>query len=337
MCSAIYVQRCICMEPPAPSLLPSLPACSPCSQIAPLIFSLLPLPPWASLGPGTSLRPQEAPSSLTACSPCSLSIPGSLELPSLQPASLLPALCSLPAPSHLLPAGSQWPMNSLVCIGVHTTSGWQGASGQAGSKLEWGEQAGSEYHIHVALYTRGAIYVWCHIHVAPYMHGTIYECSNICMEPYMHGAVYLWHQLTSLAPWAYLGPWNFPGALVSPQLTPLASSSLPLLPACSPYSLSICGPLGPPWGLRKFPAHSPCSQLAPLAPLSISRPFDLPKASGSPQFTHSLLPLLPEHPWVPRTSLSPASQLAVACSQLSAASQLPPAHSQLAPNGQWIV
>ena len=104
-------------------------------------------------------------------------------------------------------------MNSLVCIGISTTSGWQGASGQAGSKLEIGEQAGSElergeragskgseHRICMALYTHGAVYAWSCIHMEPYMHGAVYTWSHIHMEPFMHGAVYLWRQLTPLAP-----------------------------------------------------------------------------------------------------------------------------------------
>ena len=153
----------------------------------------------------------------------------------------------------------------------------------------------------------GAVYARCRIRKAPYTCGAVYAWSHICMKPYTHGAVYAWShilvapahspcsQLTPLAPWASLGPWNFPGGLESPQLTPLTSSLLPFLPACSP------------------------------CPLSISRPWDLPKASGSPQLTPSLLSLLPEYPWVPGTSLTPSWL------------QLPPAHSQLAPNGQWTV
>ena len=131
------------------------PACSPCSQLTPLapraslglwnlsgtsespqLASLgpssLPLAHRASLGPLSELgvswseleqdecytNPQLAPLALSllpllpACSPCSQSIPGSLE------------------------PRSQWPMNSLVCIGVPTTSGGQGARGQGGSKLK---------------------------------------------------------------------------------------------------------------------------------------------------------------------------------------------------------
>ena len=57
-----------------------------------------------------------------------------------------------------------------------------------------------------------------------------------------------------------------------------APSSLPLLPAHSHSPLSIPVFLEPPWGLRKPPACSPCSQLAPL---------------------------VPEHPWVPGTFLGP--------------------------------
>ena len=63
---------------------------------------------------------------------------------------------------------------------------------------------------------------------------------------------------TSLVPLTSLGHWDLPGDSGSPQLTPLALT-------CSPYSLSIPGSLGPPWDLRKPPACSPCSQLAPLA------------------------------------------------------------------------
>ena len=84
----------------------------------------------------------------------------------------------------------------------------------------------------------------------PYMHGAAYAWSCMCMEPYTCGA-----------------------------------SSLPLLQACSPCSLSIPGSLELSWGLRKPPAHSPCFQLTPLAP--------------------SLLSLFPEHPWTPGNSLGP--------------------------------
>ena len=83
-----------------------------------------------------------------------------------------------------------------------------------------------------------------------YTHGSIYAWSRICMEPYTCGV-----------------------------------SSLPLLPACSPCSLSISGSLELSWGLRKPPAHSLCFQLTTLTP--------------------SLLPLLPDHPWIPGTSLGP--------------------------------
>ena len=154
-------------------------------------------------------------------------------------------------------------MNSSVCIGIPTTSGWQGASGWAGSKLEIGEQAwseleqgewagskGSEDHICTVPYMHGAVYAWSCIHMEPYTHGAIYTWSHICMEPYTCG-----------------------------------TSSLPLLPACSPCSLSIPGSLELSWGLRKPKANSPCFQLTTLAP--------------------SLLPLLPEHPWTPGTSLGP--------------------------------
>ena len=44
--------------------------------------------------------------------------------------------------SHLAPARSQWPMNSLVCIGFPTNSGGQGARGRAGAS--W-EQAGASW------------------------------------------------------------------------------------------------------------------------------------------------------------------------------------------------
>ena len=67
-----------------------------------------------------------------------------LTLAPLTPRSLLSLQLS---PAHL-----QWPMNSLVCIGVPTHSGGQGARGRAGSDLgaSWSElgvsweQAGSE-------------------------------------------------------------------------------------------------------------------------------------------------------------------------------------------------
>ena len=116
----------------------------------------------------------------------------------------------------------------------------------------------------------------------PYMHGAIYTWSCIRMEPYTHGAVYAWSRIC-------MEPYT------------CGASSLPLLPACSPCSLSIPGSLELSWGLRKPPAHSPCFQLAP---------------------SRSQLS--------PTSHLSPASQLAPDHSQLT------PAHSQLAPNGQCM-
>ena len=95
---------------------------------------------------------------------------------------------------------------------------------------------------------------------------TVYVQYCICMVPYTHGTVYAWSRI-------HMEPYT------------CSASSLPLLPACSPCFLSIPGSLELFWGLRKSPAHSPCFQLAPLAP--------------------SLLPLLPEHIWIPGTSLEP--------------------------------
>ena len=129
----------------------------------------------------------------------------------------------------------------------------------------------------------GTVYVWCCIHVAPYTCDAVYAWSHIRMEPYMHGAVYAWSCICMelytcgasslpLLPACSPCSLSIPGSLElswglrNPQLTPLASSLLPSIPACSPYSLSIHGPLGPSWSLRKPPAHSPCSQLAALAP-----------------------------------------------------------------------
>ena len=58
------------------------------------------------------------------------------------PHSQLPPLTPACSSSLQLPlACSQWPMNSLGCIGVPTTSGGQGARGWAGSELEWGDRA----------------------------------------------------------------------------------------------------------------------------------------------------------------------------------------------------
>ena len=96
-------------------------------------------------------------------------------------------------------------------------------------------------------------------------------------------------------------------------------------------------------GLRKPPAGSPCSQLAPLAPRASLGPWSLWGARGYGQGGSKLAPsLLPAFQLTPACSsslpacsqLSPASQLAPlapACSQLSPASQLTPACSQLAP------
>ena len=107
----------------------SLPACSSSLQLAPLAPARSQLSPASQLAPA---RSQLSPTSqLTpARSPCSSSLPA---------LSNLPALSSLPACSsslQLAPARSQMPMNSLVCIGVPTTSGGQRARGQGGSKLK---------------------------------------------------------------------------------------------------------------------------------------------------------------------------------------------------------
>ena len=85
----------------------------------------------------------------------------------------------------------------------------------------------------------GAVYTRRRIREVPYTHGAVYARRRIRMEPYMHGAVYAWSHIlvvpahspcSQLAPRASLGPWNFPGALGSPKLTPLSSSLLPLPP-----------------------------------------------------------------------------------------------------------
>ena len=100
-------------------------------------------------------------------------------------------------------------------------------------------------------------------------------------------------------------------------------------------------------GLRKTPAGSPCSQLAPLAPRASLGPWSLSGARGYGQGGSKLAPsLLPASQLTPACSsslpacsqLSPASQLTPACSsslpacsQLSPASQLAPACSSLLP------
>ena len=210
-------------------------------------------------------------------------------------------------------------------------------------------------------YTHGAIYAWSHICMEPYTHGAVYAWSCICMEPYMHGDFYAWSHIlvapahspcSQLAPWAYLGPWNYHGALESLQLTSLAPSLLPSLPACSPYSLSIPGSLGPPWSLRKLASHSPCSQLAALAPWAYLGPWNFPGALESLQLTSlapSLLPSLPAcspyslsipgplgPPWSLRKSPahSPCSLSIPGSLEFSWGLRKPPAHSpyfQLAP------
>ena len=136
-------------------------------------------------------------------------------------------------------------------------------------------------------------------------------------------------QLAPLAPRPFLGPWNLPGASGSPQLTPLLPDCSPcsqLAPLAPRASLGPWSKLGVSWsepnvilgfrvptniGLRKPPAHSPCSQLAPRPSLG---PWNLPGASGSPQLT----PLLPDcspcsqlAPLAPRASLGPWSKLGV--------------------------
>ena len=90
----------------------------------------------------------------------------------------------------------------------------------------------------------GAVYAWSCICMELYMHGSVYAWSHIRMEPYMHGAIYAW-------------------SCICMERYTCSASSLSLLPACSPCSLSIPGSLELSWGLWKPPAHSPCFQLAP--------------------------------------------------------------------------
>ena len=104
----------------------------------------------------------------------------------------------------------------------------------------------ARHRICAALYMRGTIYAWHHIHEVPYTHGAIYPRYHIHMEPYMHGAIYAWSRIC-------MEPYT------------CSTSSLPLLPACSPCSLSIPGSLELSWGLRKPLAHSPHFQLTSLA------------------------------------------------------------------------
>ena len=194
-------------------------------------------------------------------------------------------------------------------------------------------------------YTHGAIYALSHICMEPYTHGAIYAWSCICMEPYMHGAVYAWSRIcmepytcgaSSLPLLPACSP-SIPGSLelswglrkppahspcfqlttLTPSLLPLlpgllgpqeAPSFLPLLPACCPCSQSIPGSLQLSWGLRKPPAHFPCPQLAPLTPSLLPLLPEHPWAPGTslrPQETPSSLPLLPEHPWVSGIFLGP--------------------------------
>ena len=99
-------------------------------------------------------------------------------------------------------------------------------------------------------------------------------------------------------------PW-IPETFLEPQEVP---SLLPSFPPCFPCSQSISEFLKPSWSLRKFPACSPHSQLAPLAPRASLDSWNLPGASGSSQLvplTPTLLPLLPEHLWIPGTFLEP--------------------------------
>ena len=110
-------------------------------------------------------------------------------------------------------------------------------------------------------------------------------------------------QLAPLSPWASLSPWNLPGVSRSPKLPAHFPCS-----SCSPCPLSIPGSLEPSWGLRKPPACSSCFQRAPLAP--------------------SLLPLAPEHPWIPGTFLVPQKVPSLLPAH-SPCSQLAP----LTPNG----
>ena len=67
----------------------------------------------------------------------------------------------------------------------------------------------------------GFIRIMVHL-MNPLLYLTTYAWGRICMEPYTHGAIYAWGRICM-------------------ELYTCVASSLPLLPACSPCSLSIPG------------------------------------------------------------------------------------------------
>ena len=161
----------------------------------------------------------------------------------------------------MAPGHSQWPMNSLVCIGVPPPLGGKGL----GSKLEQGEWDGSLESS------------W-NLRKPP----ACSPCSQVApLAP-----------RGSLGPWSELGvSWSEPNVILGPRVPETflepqkATRSLPMLPDCSPHF-----------------------QLTPLAPRAFLGLWNLPGASESPQLTPlapSLLPLLPEHPWISGTFLEP--------------------------------
>ena len=114
-----------------------------------------------------------------------------------------------------------------------------------------------------------------------------------------------------LAPWASLGPWDLPGAsgslgsLWQPWI--FSQTQGPCFP-CSPHSLSplsLPGPLGPSWGLRK--PWEPSQAFGSLGSSVRLRSFT---SLAPPHPPCSLSPLsLPGPPWAPGTFLGPQEAL----------------------------
>ena len=137
---SLQLAPCSLQSPSSLPALSSLPAYSQLSPASQLTLACSQLSPASQLAPLAPACSQLAPSSLQPPA-CSTLLPALSSLPACS--SLLPALSSLPACSSSLPAlsslpaCSQMPMNSLVCIGVPTTSGGKGVGGKVGASWSW--------------------------------------------------------------------------------------------------------------------------------------------------------------------------------------------------------
>ena len=217
---------------------------------------------------------------------------GKLKLTPLTPRSLpsIPSHSCHSPHSQLTGPHSQCPMNSLVCIGVPTTSG---GKGQGGSKLK----------------------------LAPLTPRSLPSLPSPCCHSHLIGP----HSQCPMNSFLCIGvPTTSDGKGQGGsklKLAPLTPRSLPLLPPCS-SSLPACSTLlSPPSSLKLAPSllqlASSLLQLAPTSQLTLAH-------SSSLQLTSSSLQLATAH-----SQLTPTSQLTPAC---FSSLQLAPAHSHLAPS-----